>query len=527
MRGIAYAALPCTQTGCSTVGKPSEDLQQDSYALQWGPEGRDDLGTMAGLGANSVRLYHSLGLTDGPEGQRDHGQFLDRAQELGLNVVPGYHTEAVHAGCPDFDCYDTWKRATLDGFEVGFKYNGSSWHPAVSMLILLNEPDAFVHYPECGDEEAWCRVKAVISALDGVLAAEREAGVDAGRVRLSVTWSFAMMTSIDGKEDGPGIFGFQDTVAAIADPSIAKYTPRSSKAELEHAFQTRWAHGINTQSPWLFVKEKIANNYAKFSPVPWFIGEYGANNQFKATIQGDLEDMERLAEDSSDFLGTTFFQFQTAYWRGGGEMNFGHYGLFSLGVDEKSLGDVTPPCPFVTCRSWPIHCLSANLSWLTGTKAQRAEAVAAAWHGSLQKVEKNPGFCKEATRRLSSVSEDGTRIACKIRAAAGLDAKDVSRRLQVDAFSKSVDTSTRKVLGSNSDAIVGELLLENALATSEDENQEAQGETHDSRLKRWLPQIIAVALLVVAVGLALWGFLAHRKRSARRAAPNAAGSERV
>jgi len=395
------------------------------------------------------------------------------------------------------------------------------------MLILLNEPDAFVHYPECPNGSAWCRVKAVISALDGVLAAEREAGVDAGRVRLSVTWSFAMMDSIDGKEDGPGIFGFEDTVAAIADPSIAKYTPRSSKEELEHAFQTRWAHGLNTQSPWLFIKEKIAKNYARFSPVPWFIGEYGANNQFKATIQGDLEDMTNWAEENSDFLGTTFFQFQTAYWRGGGKMNFGHYGLFSMGVDEKSLGDVTPPCPFVTCRSWPIHCLSTNLSWLTGTKAERAAAVAAAWGGSLQKVVgSSPGFCKEAARRLSSVSEDGTRIACKIRAAAGLDAKDVSRRLQTDTFSKSVEASTRKVLSSNSDAIVGELLLDNAVVTPEEESEDAPAETQDSSLKRWLPQIIAVALLVVAVGLALWGFLAHRKRKARRAAPNA-GSERV
>merc|ERR1712061_628182 len=137
---------------------------------------------------------------------------------------------------------------TGQGFDVGFR-KGDRWHPAVSMLVLLNEPDSFGGYPNCKPSGAWCRVKAVLSALDGVLAAEREAGVEAGRVKLTVTWSFGMMPSIDGKEGGPGLFGFQDTVAGIANPSIAKYVPRTSQADLEKAFNTRWIHGVNTQAP--------------------------------------------------------------------------------------------------------------------------------------------------------------------------------------------------------------------------------------------------------------------------------------
>merc|ERR1712151_915783 len=334
---------------------------------------------------------------------------------------------------------------------------------AVSMLVLLNEPDSFVHYPECADSGAWCRVKAVISALDGVLAAEKEAGVHAGRVRLSVTWSFATMTSIDGKETGPGVFGFQDTVAGIADPQLAKYTPRSSQADLEHAFKTRWVHGVNTRSPWIFVKEKIADNYARFSPIPWFIGEYGANGQFAATIQGDLEDMQRTAERDSDFLGTTFYQFQTAYWKTARtDLNFGQNGLFSLG--SRSLADVTPTCRFAQCRSWPIHCLSTDLSWLHGTKGNRAQAVAAAWGGSLQKAEDGPGFCNRA-RRLSG-EEKGTRIACQIRGSAGLAASEVSKRLQEEAFITNLAQSTKKALVSHPEAILGDILVENPMITT-------------------------------------------------------------
>merc|ERR1712038_891435 len=165
---------------------------------------------------------------------------------------------------------------------------------------------------------------------------------------MGVTWSFGMMPSIDGKEGGPGLFGFQDTVAGIANPALAKYTPRTPQTQLEHAFKTRWVHGLNTQAPWSFVKAVVANNYAKFSPIPWFIGEYGANGQLAATIQGDLEDMQREAQQQTDFMGAAFFQFQTAHFKGGSELNFG---LFSLGeqvLSEKS--------------GLPVYCLSTHLS---------------------------------------------------------------------------------------------------------------------------------------------------------------------
>merc|ERR1712151_257647 len=233
----------------------------------------------------------------------------------------------------------------------------------------------------------------------------------------------------------------------------------------------------------------------------------------------DLEDMQRTAERDSDFLGTTFFQFQTAYWKSARtDLNFGQNGLFSLG--SRSLGDVTPTCRFAQCRSWPIHCLSTKHSWLHGTKANRAQAVAAAWGGSLQKVEDGPGF-RSGGRRLSG-EEKGTRIACQIRASAGLGASEVSKRLQEDAFITDLAKSTEKALANHREAILGDIVVDNALSTTpEKDNTEAT----DSKLTKWIPQIIAVALLVVAAALASWGFVAHRQRKTRQFAPNAA--ERV
>lgn len=393
MRGIAYGALPCTTHNCGTDGIPSEDMLQDAYKVQWGREGRDDLGIMRGLGANAVRLYHSLGeLVD-----QDHGGFLDRAQEVGLNVFPGYHTEnAIYGKCPDYDCFDAWKDATLKGFRLGFMKDGG-WHPAVAMLTLLNEPDFFW----CKKEGGQCRVKAALSALDGVLAAEREAGVPAGRVKLTVTWSFAMATSIDGTVTGPGIFGFQDIVAGIKDPNLAEYKPRSSPAQLRDAFDQRWVHGFNTQAPWSFVKSMVSEKYKQFGSTPWFIGEYGANGQTNHTIQEDLENMEKTAlEPDSPFLGLAFFQFETADWKGGSEKNFG---LFRLGKEE--VGKTGNLCNRYgnDCHPRSVYCLTPDLKFLPDTLGHRAQALAAAWGGKLD----DRGFCHSRSRRLGQADTAG------------------------------------------------------------------------------------------------------------------------
>ncbi|CAE8605327.1 unnamed protein product, partial [Polarella glacialis] len=115
------------------------------------------------LGANAVRLYHSMGTGS----EQDHGGFLDRAQALQLNVMPGMHSNEPDL-CPGFDCFDAWYNATSQGFKQGF-LQGGEWHPAVAAVILMNEPDFYENDPQCVPSGAWCRVKGVLSALDGFL----------------------------------------------------------------------------------------------------------------------------------------------------------------------------------------------------------------------------------------------------------------------------------------------------------------------------------------------------------------------
>lgn len=393
LTGVSYVALPCTNEDagrCQQGALPSADLMQEGYTPQWGAKSRDDLGTIQQLGGNAVRLYAALGI----ESDHDHGAFLDRAKELGVHVLAGFYTPNL---CPDFDCFDAWKQGAIAGFKKGFAKDGK-WHPAVSTVVIVDEPDLLNFGgnppPSCPvGQEAKCRVKAALSALDGVLAAEKEYGVDSNGTNLTVVWSSNMQDSIDGTiKQGIGYFGFQDMKVGTADPSIAGYSPQTSNAALKAAFDTRWVHGMSTHSPWSFVKEKVLHEYEKlgFGPTPWFIGEYrGSDEQTHDDIKGDLTGMLSEANKGGLFQGTVFYQFQTAYEVPGTDL----YGMFGLGnttVTPSATGDVCAEdvnTRASVCDTWDVYCLDPSAGVNT-----RASAAAEAWGGKVA----GPGLCSQA-----------------------------------------------------------------------------------------------------------------------------------
>jgi len=455
-----------------------------------------------------VRLYNSMGL----DIKRDHGSFLDYSQELALNIMPGYHLDPsnIHSQCPDFDCYEYFRKATIRGFENGFR-KGSSWHPAIASLMLLDEPDGLGNLPECHPQGGWCRVKASISALDGVLAAEKEQGVEAGRVRLAVTWSFATKTSVDGKVSGPGNYGFQDMVAVIQNPQIAHYTPRASLDDLQEAFRTRWMHGLNTKSPWSFVRDVIEKDYRQFLPIPWFIGEYGASGRDEAMIQADLESMQAHALSGHAFLGAAFLQFQTNYLKGGAAMDFGMFGL-----GDEVVGQTSEVCePGHGCRSWPVHCLTTKLAWLSGSKAHRANAVATAWGGSIN----HHSLCSQE-RRLTAV---GTKLGCQIRADAfAPGASAAAALLGTEAFSNQIRSRIADIVGKNDVSLKGDVIFTSIAAwIGQGTQDQAEGEYSPS----WT--MLTVACVAGAVLVVLAGCLVVRRQKGKGSSGRSTADEQV
>jgi len=392
MKGVCYGALPCSPKAPCADGKfPPEDMVQAGYAMQWGSKGRDDLGMMRALGANTVRLYHSIGL----DSDHDHGAFLDYAHHLGMHVIPGIHTIA----CKDFDCYEPWKAAVTKSLNAGYKQK-DMWHESVAIVVLLNEPDFFNMQPSCPNQADWCRCKAALSALDGFVAAEKEAGVKGG-ANITITWSFGERTSVDGKLKGPGVYGFQDMVAILADPTLAHYKPKSSMADLNEAFNSRWVNSINNAAPYWYIKQTVEGVYKPFEPHPWFIGEHGDDHQTPKTITGDLVKSSADASAAgSYYMGMSVFQYQQSYSKGDGtELDFG---LFSLG--DTLIGQTDDVFENGESSKWPVYCLNTNLTrpssgGITDTTDHRAEAVAAGWNGTtLQK-----GSCS-AKREATTVA---------------------------------------------------------------------------------------------------------------------------
>merc|ERR1740123_758690 len=270
-----------------------------------------------------------------------------------------------------------------------------------------------------------------------------------------------------------------------------------------------WVHGLNTQSPWNFVRDLISQDYSRFHPIPWFIGEYGGNGQDEDVIRRDLESMQAHALGNEAFLGAAFFQFQTTYWKGGAEMNFG---LFGLG--EEKIGETGEVCE-LGCRTWPVHCLTTDLSWLPGSKANRARAVAVAWGGLID----HASLCS-SERRLSAATI-GTKFACQIRT--GPDnrgAGSIAVALSTAAFSSQISSSTRELLGDDSDALRGELSLTGAAAWSA-EGTPGRGGSEAEFRRSWALRAavgVAVVLLIVALCIAISRRGKHHGRLAEFAA---------
>merc|ERR1712217_756421 len=329
--------------------------------------------------------------------------------------------------------------------------------------------------------------------------------------------SFAVRTSIDSKVRGPGLYGFQDMVAAVQDPQIAQYTPRSSISELQEAFRTRWVHGLNTAAPWTYVKDIISKDYSQFLPTPWFIGEYGANGQDEGTIQADLMSMQDFASQGDEFLGAAFFQFQTGYWKGGAEMN---YGMFGLG--DEQIGSTGSVCDRVNfhCRSWPVYCLTTELSHLQGSQAHRARAVAAAWGGSIDRA----SLCRDARRLEERTS---TKLACQINTdAVSGGVESVQTLLSTSSFEQKILARTTMLLGVDTSALHGELsLVPHAVDT--DAKPPADTKTQSKASPAWkllIPSAALAALLgggSVAVCFLVRGRKRHRQSEASASSASA------
>lgn len=361
--------MPCTNnSACPLIGTTAEDMAQPGYENQWGAQGRDDLSIIRHMGANAIRLYHPIGIEK--DAEPDHGKFLDYAKTTGLKIFGAVH-QYLH--CDGDDCFKSWNYAVEQGLKAGFNSNGE-WHSAVWALNMINEVDIMGISPDK-------QVKRIISAVDGLLAAEKKLGVKGG-VHLTSCFSTALAGPLGG--GAATIYhGFSSIEAWIKNPSLVPYTPQSmsSVQDLAAEIDKRWIHCMNAQIPWKGgLDHLVANVYeAQFPKRQWFLGEMGWNGIHHDVIEEELNTMYNFSKNGKGFAGTFVFQFQTAYEKTGDELN---YGLFGLG--DKDLGVKAE----ISGTKYPVQCLTSRLAAFENPSAackddcnHRAQGVMGAFGG--------------------------------------------------------------------------------------------------------------------------------------------------
>merc|ERR1719277_2488589 len=266
----------------------------------------------------------------------------------------------------DFDCFTQVMPLYLKNLRNGFLSASNSYHPALKYMNIINEPD--LKMPSTATfgsrEELYQMCRAIISAFDGMLEAEREAGVTGALINFTATFSFAMCISCELSQDKPALAQMAQLDDAMRHPRKYGYTPRN---DITTAYLERFTHSFNTQVAASDVEPLFLNAYAvSFPSMPVYIAEY---HQPGANQTQDLDLILQIAERSDLLLGISFFQFQVAYWKTGSEMEFGMFGL----------GDyVVASMPYFG-KSYDIFCLELEQSPASGRTI--SEALSQAYGG--------------------------------------------------------------------------------------------------------------------------------------------------
>jgi len=364
MKGFAYGPVPLTERASATVNIPGDDFMGEEAKPLWGSRGRGDLELMQRIGANTIRLY-------GNDPRHNHGPFLDLAGELGIDVIPGLsdwpYTQMPGncAAATDFDCYQQVKHAYANNLRNGWLRNGA-YHPALQNAIVINEPE--LKLGSVNQPRLWTR--AIVSAIDGMLDAEREANVSGPLINFSVPFSFAVCTTCWQPLGGskPGLGQMMSLHRAMQHPESVGYVPRNDLAVF---YQQRFTNSYNTANPARDIRPLFLDAYESVFPAtPVYIGEFHSPHT-RSELGLGISEVLDLARSHHLFLGMAFFEWQVRYDKGGSEMDFGMFGLGSYQITQMT---------FMDGGDYPVWCLTPVME--EGAPASIAAELTSAYEGA-------------------------------------------------------------------------------------------------------------------------------------------------
>jgi len=366
MKGISYGPTPVTIPAAASQ-LPEDDYFCDEAAPMWSSSGRGDLRIMSSMGANLVRLY-------GNDPRNKHGGFLDEAHTEGLRVAVGMSDwpfyQQVPGNCKDaadaFNCFTQIKPLYLDNLKKGFLRADKTYHPALRVVNVLNEPDLKMPPTATTGAAAGAKqmARSLISAFDAMLDAERYLGVTGPLVNFTATFSYAVCMACDRFQDSPALGQMAQLDDAMRHPEKYDYKPKN---DITSAYKARWMHSFNTQNPATDLQHQFLDSYNQaFPATPVYIGEY---HRVDANQTEDLDTILAAVESNELFVGISFFEYTVSYYKTGSEMDFG---MFGYGNDTVKTMDYFG-------QELPVKCLAPVASPPSGTTMP--EAVARVYGG--------------------------------------------------------------------------------------------------------------------------------------------------
>lgn len=290
----------------------------------WGSRYRGDLRIVKALGANHVRMY-------GNNPDNVHSSFLDEAHATGLNVIIGI-SDWPYTQSPDsckfhsnYTCFSQVRKFYLDNLRKGLLTKSRHYHPALAHIIVMSEPDLKMPGPASNrwDPVSFCRT--IISAVDGMLDAEREAHVQGNLINFTATFSFGICGDCRSFNENPSLGQMDALRMAFLNPLAYGYRPRNNLAEF---YYYRFINSFNTANPAADIRPLFLTAYEEYFPaVPVVIQEYHSPGEHINQTQ-DLHAIMEIVQGSSLLQGVSFFEYQVRYDKGDGEMQFG---IFQLG----------------------------------------------------------------------------------------------------------------------------------------------------------------------------------------------------
>lgn len=335
--GVGYSPVPPRRArlvkGHHQDALPLQyDVMAPDASAFWGSDGRGDLEAIKSLGANAVRTY-------GSNPDLDHRPFLDEARRVGLDVVATLPSDPFlkpKTGCVHKrqNCYAEVKDAYLRSLKSGFLGSSGEYHPALRTVIIMSEPEN-VFLPT---EAPWLFCKAMLSAFDGVLDAEKEAGLESGPLPdFSVSFSFAECPWCLRSGDVPAVGRMAELASAMRHPSSVSYRPRNDlwaayRARFENSFAVNASAGLPLEGVLPQIGSMLAEYERSDFEAPVFISEFAASSA--ARLGETLQDLAARSKVGAGLLsGASVLQFQAA-------PDPAPHGAGGLGIFEVAGGEI-------------------------------------------------------------------------------------------------------------------------------------------------------------------------------------------